>query len=97
MIIIKLALIPQGQAQALQKLNNTVYFWLNSFRPHVTADKWRHDISQNWEFLVINFKNISDALMDHTDLSKPDPHISGLGYLEEGISHFTKVITEDKV
>lgn len=43
------------------------------------------------------FIDISNTLIDNANLSRLDLQILGPGYLKEGISHFTEVITEDKV
>lgn len=44
-----------------------------------------------------NFIDISDTLINDANLSRLDLHILGLGYLQEGVSRFMEVITEDEV
>lgn len=44
-----------------------------------------------------NFKKISNAFIDDTNLSKIDLHISVPGYLKEEISHFIEISTKDNI
>ena len=41
--------------------------------------------------------DISDTFINNTNLLRLHLHILGLNYLEEGVSQFMEVITEDKV
>lgn len=43
------------------------------------------------------FKDISNDLINDTEFSKLDLHISGLGYLKEEISRFKEVIIENEI
>lgn len=86
----------QGQVQAIQILKNVVYSWLNNSHPHFVADKQKHNIFQDQRFLVKNFKNISNTLINDTNLLRLDLYILLPNYLEEGVSCFMKVLTKYK-
>ena len=80
---------------AIRKLNNIVYSRLSNPRSSVISDQWKHDTTQDWEYLAKNLDGVSTELIEDEALLRLDMHISAIGYLEEGAPRFTKV-TGDK-
>ncbi len=50
---------------------------------------------QDWEVLGKNFDDISDNHIDNKELARLEFHILGVGYLEKGLSRFTKISIKD--
>ena len=85
----------QGQAQAIQKTNNIIYFWLNQLRLNLVTNKYKPNSSYNGEYLAKNLDTISNDPIIENNLLKLNLHILAPGYLEDGPSRFTEII-EDK-
>ena len=82
----------QSRINSIRKLNNIVVSRLTHPRPSVISDKWRHDTSQDWEYLAKNYENLTTALISNETLLRLDLHISSTGYLEDRALCFTEVI-----
>ena len=95
--IVKLAPTFQTRTIAIWKLNNIVYFCLSNPRSSVISDRWKHDTTQDWEYLEKNLNGISTELIEDEVLLRPDIHISATGYLEEGAFRFTKVTGDEEM
>ena len=85
----------QARAMAIRKLNNIVYSRLSNPRSSVISDRWKHDTTQDWEYLAKNLDGVSTELIEDEALLRLDMHISATRYLEEGAPRFTE-ITRDK-
>ena len=85
----------QSRINSIQKLNNIVVSHLTHPRPSVIRNRWRHDTSQNWEYLAKNYENLITALIPDESLLRLGLHISSMGYLEDGAPRFTKVTEHD--
>ena len=94
--VVKLVPSLQGRAQTIWKLNHYIYSQLINPRPTVVANKWKHNISQDWELLANSYDDISNGLIDNAKLLWLNLHILALGYLEEKASHFTELPNKDK-
>lgn len=70
----------QARALAIRKPNNIVYSRLSNPRSNVISDKWKHDTSQDWEYLAKYFNDVSEDLIADNDLSRLDIHISAPSY-----------------
>ena len=90
-----MAPLSQSHINSIQKLNNIVIFRLTHPCPSVISDRWRHDISQDWEYLAKNHKKLTTAVISDETLLRLDLHISSTRYLENRASHFTKVTEHD--
>lgn len=89
--VVKLAPTTLRCIVAIKKLNNIMIncFW--NPRASVLPDKWRFDLSQDWETLVLDFESFStDDWADET-LQALGFHISVTGYLEKRSPRFTNV------
>ena len=75
----------------IKKLNNIIINHLPNPRASVLLDKWRFDLSQDWETLVLDFKSFSTNDIADKSFQALGFHISAIGYLKEGFSHFTNV------
>ncbi len=60
-------------------------------RPSVFPDKWRFDISQDWEIIGANFECIHLETIPDATLRDLGFHYSPLGYFEAGAPHFIDV------
>ena len=67
---------------AIWKLNNIIYSRLSNPRSSVISDRWKHDSTQDWEYLAKNLDGISAELIEDEALLRLDMHISAIGYLE---------------
>ena len=65
-------------------------------RPYFTivVDKYCHNTSQDKKILAKSYDNINNEPIIDAKLSKLNFHILALGYLKEGVSHFTKLATK---
>ena len=87
----------QARAMAIRKLNNIVYSRLNNSRSSVISDRWKHDTTQDREYLAKNLDGFSAELIEDEALLRLDMHISATGYLEEGALCFTEVTGDEKM
>ena len=81
---------------AIQKLNNIVYFRLNTPRFSVINDQCKHNTTQDWEYLAKNLDGISTELFKNKALLRLNIHILATGYFEKRTSCFTKVIGDNE-
>ena len=82
---------------AIRKLNNIVYSRLSNPRSSVISDRWKHDITPDWENLAKNLDGVSAELIEDEALLRLDMHISATEYLEEGAPRFTKVTGDEEM
>ena len=85
----------QSCINSIRKLNNIIVSYLTHPRPSVISDKWKHDTSQDWEYLAKNYENLTTTLIPDETLLRLGLHISSTGYLEDGAPRFTEVIEHD--
>ena len=85
----------QSRINSIRKLNNIVVSRLTHLCPSVISNRWRHNTSQDWEYLAKNYENFTTALIPDETLLRLGLHISSTGYLRDGALRFTKV-TENK-
>ena len=69
----------QARAMAIRKLNNIVYSRLSNPRSSVISDRWKHDTTQDWEYLAKNLDGVSAELIEDKALLRLDMHISATG------------------
>lgn len=55
-----------------------------------------HNTTQNQEYMVKNFNDISAKVIADNALLRLGIYILAIGYLEKRVPHFTKVIEDDK-
>ena len=55
------------------------------------SNRWRHDTSQNWEYLAKNYNNLTTGLILNEILLRVDIYILSIRYLENGVFRLTKV------
>lgn len=60
------------------------------------SNRWKHDTSQNWEYLAKNYDNLTTTLIFDETLLKLGVHILSTGYLKDG-TRFTKVTKHDNI
>ena len=82
---------------AIRKLNNIVYSRLSNPRSSVISDRWKHDTTQDWEYLAKNLDGVSAELIEDEALLRLDMHISATGYLEKGAPRFTEVTGDEEM
>ena len=81
---------------AIQKLNNIVYSRLNNPWSSVISDQWKHDTTQDWEYLAKYLDGVSTKLIEDKALLRLNIYILATGYLEERAPHFTEVTGNDE-
>ena len=81
----------QSSINFIQKLNNIVISCLTHPRSSIISNRWRHDTSQDWEYLAKNYENLTTAPILDEILLRLGLHISSTGYLEDGAPRFTEV------
>lgn len=64
---------------------------LTNSRPRILLDKWRFNISQDWEVLKKNFSSVSSEIIQDATLRALDFHYSPLCYFEERVPWFVHV------
>ena len=64
---------------AIWKLNNIVYSCLSNLRSSVICDQWKHDTTQDWEYLAKNLDGVSTELIEDKALLRLDIHNSTTG------------------
>ena len=81
----------------IQKLNNIVYSCLSNPRSSVISDQWKHDTTQDLQYLTKNLDGVSAELIEDNALLRLDMHISTTGYLKEGAPCFTKATGDEEI
>ena len=81
----------QSHINSIQKLNNIVIFCLTYLCPSMISNEWRHDTSQDWEYLAKNYNNLTTALIPDKTLLRLSVHILSTGYLENFVFCFIEV------
>ena len=87
----------KSHINSIQKLNNIVVSRLIYSRLSIISDRWKHDTSQDWEYLAKNYKNLIIASILDETLLRLGLHILSMGYLENGAPPFTNVIEHDNI
>lgn len=94
-IVLKMAPLSQSHINSIRKLNNIIVSCLTYPRPSVINNRWRHDTSQDWEYLAKNYNNFTTTLIPDKTLLRLGFHILSIGYLEDRAPCFTKVTEDD--
>ena len=96
-MIVRLAATFLYRKMAIWKLNNIMINWQTNPQPSVLPNKWRFNISQDWEVLRDDFDSVSSETTPDATLQALNFHHSPLGYLEERAARFVDVTDKPKL
>lgn len=68
---------------------------LNQLCFNIVINKYKYNSTYNWEYLSKNFDTINDDFIAENNLLKLNLHILVLGYLEDRLSCFIKIIEDE--
>ena len=87
--------LSQSRINSIRKLNDIVVSGLTHTRPSIISNRWRHYTSQDWKYLVKNYKILITTLISDESLLRLGLYILSTEYLEDGAPHFTEITQYD--